>query len=104
MEGLNPEPYPTWADEATEPLEDWSLNDPAISPPYYQAEGFDLLDVIEAFGLGYSVGCAIKYLVRAGRKPGEPRVKDLQKAKCYLERAIEREFIFGACDVAPPVV
>lgn len=33
----------------------------------------------------------IKYAFRAGRKPGEPAIKDLVKCRNYLDYAIERE-------------
>lgn len=45
------------------------------------------IDVIEAFELGFHLGNAIKYILRAGKK-GE-REQDLQKAIWYLKREIE---------------
>ena len=64
-------------------------------PDYYKAEGFDILDVIQAFGLNFALGSAMKYIVRAGRKPTESRVNDLKKAKAFIEREIEQQLIFG---------
>lgn len=50
------------------------------TPPYYlsRTTGADLTPLVAP--LPYYVGAAIKYLVRAGRKPGTPAVDDLRKA------------------------
>ena len=54
-------------------------------PAHYQtATGMEVIDVIEAFGLGFNLGNAIKYILRAGKK-GEFNV-DLDKAIWYLTR------------------
>lgn len=62
-------------------------------PPHYTfAAGFEPIDVIEAWGLGFHLGNAVKYVARAGRK-GDA-LTDLQKARWYLDRQIalvERE-------------
>jgi len=65
-------------------------------PDHYRIEVdgavFDVIDLIRALGLDFSAGNALKYLVRAGRKPGVDRVSDLRKAAYYLNRlADERE-------------
>jgi hypothetical protein len=41
-------------------------------------------EVIEAFGLGYHLGAALKYILRCGRK-GAPET-DIDKAIRYLQR------------------
>lgn len=38
-----------------------------------------------------NLGNVIKYAYRAGKKPGEPALKDLGKCLDYLNRAIRRE-------------
>ena len=48
----------------------------------------ECIDVIEHFG--FNTGNAIKYIWRAGRKPGEDSVEDLKKAAFYLQREIGR--------------
>lgn len=58
------------------------------SPSHYQAGEMQTIDVIEAFGLGFHLGNVVKYVLRAGRK--DAAIQDLQKAKWYLEREIER--------------
>lgn len=56
-------------------------------PPHYKGKGLECIQVIEAFGLGFCLGNAVKYILRAGKK-GE-RTEDLQKAIWYLKREIE---------------
>lgn len=57
-------------------------------PPHYTVGGVEVIDFIEAKGLGFSLGNVVKYVVRAGHK-GDP-LQDLQKARWYLERAIQK--------------
>lgn len=49
--------------------------------------GLEVIDVIEAWGLGFHLGNAVKYILRAGAK-GD-RNEDLRKACRYLSRAAE---------------
>ena len=58
-------------------------------PAHYRADtGYEAIDVIEAWGLGFCLGNALKYIARAGLK-GDA-VEDLEKAKWYIEREIAR--------------
>ena len=58
-------------------------------PAHYRADtGIEVIDVIEAWGLGFSLGNAVKYIARAGLK-GDA-VEDLEKARWYIEREIAR--------------
>lgn len=59
-------------------------------PPHYQIGGLECIDVIEALGLNFSLGCVLKYLWRAGRKPEVELLEDMRKAAWYLQREIER--------------
>ena len=59
-------------------------------PDHYQAKGMEAIDVIEAYNLNFSLGSAVKYILRAGKKPGESSVEDLNKAIWYLQREVER--------------
>lgn len=68
--------------------------DPVNHPQHYKSSsGLEAIDCIEAFteelpgDIGYCVGNTIKYLCRFNKK-GKP-VEDLEKAKWYLNRAIE---------------
>lgn len=59
-------------------------------PSHYNQGKYEAIDVIEDWGLNFSLGSAVKYICRAGNKPGESTIKDLQKAAWYVEREIER--------------
>ena len=65
------------------------MND-CLHPHYYTSGGIEPIDFIDAHGLNFSLGNAIKYIVRAGLKDGEPTLEALQKAIWYLEHEIER--------------
>lgn len=58
-------------------------------PSHYQAGQFEAINVIEAWGLGFHLGNTVKYISRAGRKPGNSLIQDLKKARWYLDRFIE---------------
>lgn len=56
-------------------------------PSHYQSiSGLEAIDVIEAFKLGFNLGNAVKYILRAGRKTNAGALEDLKKAVWYLER------------------
>lgn len=60
-------------------------------PQHYRKDsGYEAIDVIEAWGLGFSLGNALKYISRAGHKDPAKMVEDLEKAKWYIEREISR--------------
>ena len=65
------------------------VND-AVRPTYYTDLHPEPIDVIEVWGLGFCLGNAVKYISRAGRKPGTDAVTDLEKARWYLDREITR--------------
>jgi hypothetical protein len=53
--------------------------------------GMEAIDVIEAYGLNFALGNAVKYILRCGHKGGmTDAVADLEKARAYLTREIER--------------
>ena len=51
---------------------------------------YEAIKVIEAWGVGFCLGNTLKYISRAGKKPGEAELKDLQKARWYLDRHIQQ--------------
>ena len=64
--------------------------DPVVDhPSYYNSDGIEVLDVITAFGFNFNTGNTLKYMARAGKKPGADRIIDLRKAAFYLNREIE---------------
>lgn len=60
-------------------------------PEHYGGKNnpYEAIKVIEAWGLGFSLGNTIKYISRAGKKGN--RLQDLEKARWYLEREIQKE-------------
>ena len=58
-------------------------------PAHYNAGGIEAIDVIEAWGLGFCLGNVVKYIARAGRKPGATPLQDLKKSQWYLSREID---------------
>jgi hypothetical protein len=65
------------------------MNDEVNQPAHYTSGGIETIDFIEAKGLGFNLGNAIKYISRAGKKGS--RLQDLQKAQWYLTREIRNE-------------
>lgn len=67
---------------------------------HYKGHAFEAIDVIEWFlkmgGVppiaAYSVGQALRYILRAGLKDGQPWDMDIEKASNYLHRALKGEW------------
>jgi len=57
-----------------------------VNPSHYH--GDYVMRVIEDFQLDFLSGTIVKYLLRAGNKPGDSILQDLKKAHWYLERKI----------------
>jgi hypothetical protein len=57
-------------------------------PSHYNVGKIEVIDAIEDWGLNFSLGNAVKYIARADHK-GKP-IEDLEKARWYIEREIER--------------
>lgn len=70
------------SDQSTDPFD-------AVAHPshYTQGRQYEPKDVIRDWGLNYNLGCAVKYISRAGRK--DDILQDLKKAKQYLDFEIE---------------
>lgn len=64
------------------------MSDPVDHPDHYNQGPIEVIDLIEGFGLGFHLGNAIKYILRAEHKGNT--IQDLQKAAWYLNREIER--------------
>lgn len=65
-----------------------TASDEIDHPAHYGGahDPYEPIKIIEAKHLGFHEGNALKYLLRAGYKPGESRAKDLRKAAWYLQR------------------
>lgn len=58
-------------------------------PAHYGSDTtYEVIKVIEAWQLGFHLGNVVKYISRAGKKPGAGEVEDLRKAQWYLQRKI----------------
>lgn len=59
-------------------------------PPHYTSHpsGVECIQITEH--MTFNIGNAIKYLWRSGLKDGTPALQDLEKARWYLNREIER--------------
>ena len=54
-------------------------------PEYYKGKnGYMAKDVIANFDLTYNIGTAVTYLLRAGKKEGNPTEQDIRKAINHL--------------------
>lgn len=51
---------------------------------------YEAIKVIEAWGLGFCLGNAVKYISRAGKKEAAKHVEDLRKAIWHLHREIRK--------------
>jgi len=63
-------------------------------PSYYKRGDIEVWDFIRDQGLNYHLGCAIKYVCRAGFK--DNKILDLKKAIHYLQNELDNEIIFAA--------
>lgn len=62
-----------------------------INPDHYKqgwSNGAEVIDITE--NLNFNRGNAVKYISRAGKKPGGSEVDDLHKAIWYIERELQR--------------
>ena len=62
--------------------------DPVNHPAHYQANGIEVIDIIENFDLNFNLGNTVKYVLRAGKKGNKK--EDLEKAVWYLNRELEK--------------
>ena len=61
-------------------------------PHYYTGKvyGYSARNIVEDFQLGYNTGTAVSYLLRAGKKDGNPAEQDIQKAINHLHFELDR--------------
>lgn len=52
---------------------------------------YESIKVIRAWNLGFSLGNAVKYISRAGKKDPNKRLEDLKKALWYIQEEIDNE-------------
>jgi len=63
-------------------------------PSYYSGTkyGYSARKIVEDFELSYNVGTACSYLLRAGKKEGNPAEQDIQKAINHLHFELDKLF------------
>jgi hypothetical protein len=90
----NPEEWKSTCDiqeeEHVEPKPPQEEEDVVNKPSHYTDGGIETIDFIEAKGLDFNLGNAVKYISRAGKKDPSKKVEDLEKARWYLNREIAR--------------
>tara|TARA_R110002020_G_scaffold8037_1_gene33083 strand:- start:335 stop:598 length:264 start_codon:yes stop_codon:yes gene_type:complete len=61
-------------------------------PHYYTGKlyGYSARNIVEDFDLGYNTGTAVSYLLRAGKKDGNPVEQDIQKAINHLHFELDK--------------
>jgi hypothetical protein len=61
-------------------------------PDHYGGKNnpYEVIKVIDAWHLGFSLGNTIKYISRAGKKHKDKELEDLKKAKFYLDHYISQ--------------
>ena len=61
-------------------------------PSHYggQDSVYEVIKVIDAWDLGFSLGNTVKYISRAGKKDPSKEIEDLKKAMFYLQHHIEQ--------------
>ena len=73
-----------------------STTNQRLTPSYYlgKYKGIEAFDVCMDFARdSYNMGVAIAYLLRAGKKEGNPKSQDIRKAIHHLEKELEYEGI-----------
>lgn len=66
------------------------MSDQVSNPKHYGGKDspYETIKVIKAWGLGFNLGNAVKYISRAGKKDPSREVEDLEKAVWYLQDRI----------------
>ncbi|ASH35196.1 DUF3310 domain-containing protein [Listeria monocytogenes] len=68
-----------------------TVNKDEISQPsHYTTGGIEPIKFIQSHNMNFEKGNVIKYVTRAGKKEGQKEVKDLKKARQYLDFLITK--------------
>ena len=70
-------------------------HDPINHPAHYAgiAAGIECIDITRH--LPYALGCAVKYLWRAGKKDPAKKLEDIEKALWYIEEYLDHRVAAG---------
>lgn len=66
------------------------MSDSVNHPSHYTQGKYEVISVIEDWGLNFHLGNSVKYIARAGKKDPQKTIEDLKKAVWYIEREIKR--------------
>ena len=69
-------------------------------PSHYKKGGWQVIDVIENWDLGYHVGNVVKYVLRSPYKHDDAGEKDIRKAIWYLVRYLNYAQRVSNMDIA----
>ena len=72
----------------TAPKQPFKPGDAVNHPAHYNMGRIEVIDAIDAWGLGFSLGNAVKYIARAEHK-SKP-TEDLTKARWYVDHELKR--------------
>ena len=59
-----------------------------VNRPSHYVKGIEPIEIIESWNLNFSLGNAIKYILRSPYKGKQ--IEDLEKARWYIDREINR--------------
>lgn len=87
-----PDPTPPSKPDPTPPSKPppLDLSRPGNVGQYDMSSPFEPIKIVEHYNLNFSLGNVIKYVLRAGKKPGVADIEDLAKARQYLDFEISR--------------
>jgi hypothetical protein len=93
-------PASTMSSQPTKPLftpvrrEQGQKKEMVHHPDHYggKENPYEVIKVIRAWNLSFSLGNAVKYIARAGKKDPSKRIEDLHKAMWYLQEEINSEY------------
>ena len=83
MEALENDPY-----GARKVMKEILEREMVNHPDHYQGSKMEVIDIIEDYSLGFSLGNAVKYILRADKKGNKKQ--DLEKAIWYLQRELSK--------------
>lgn len=83
MEALENDPY-----GARKVMKEITEREMVNHPDHYQGNKMEVIDIIEDYSLGFSLGNAVKYILRADKKGNKKQ--DLEKAIWYLNRELDK--------------
>lgn len=67
------------------------MSEKVYHPPHYGGDTtYEAIKVIQAWKCNFQTGNCLKYICRAGKKPGVDALEDLEKALFYLQWEVEQ--------------